>query len=296
MTTTPLDYFDKTEGTLEQLVLAVITQKLINQDYVPDLLRTDFTNNSVSYSVTSDSGDNGTNDTNLAISLTFPTVPYARQILVDKEGFDKRVMSINSLNVDTLSLPQKPDYPIKSFPAQLPEYLSEPVPENILERRLMALCLHIRNYRNWVQRWDALANQWQFAKYQTHWNVDPNIIYPVYETLPLIEIERLRDNLLAELNTGIKYVKVESFEVTATFPVSGSSSGDPRSAQELIKFLISGEASSDPANENQSPLSSQLLDDLTQAVNSSGSSGGFSLPSQDPQINTPTEKPTLPNC
>jgi hypothetical protein len=295
MTTTPLNYFDKVPGTIDQLVLAVITQKLINQDYVPELLRTDFTSNSVSYSVTSDSGDNGTNNASLAISITFPTLPYARQILVDREGFDKRVMSINSLNIDTLSLPQKPDYPIKSFPAQLPEYLSQSVPDNILERRLMALCLHIRNYRNWVQRWNNLASQWQFAKYQTHWNVDPNIIYSVYETLPLIEIERLRDGLLLELTTRIKYQKILPLDVIATFPTSQPIVGNPKSAQELIQFLIVAE-SSDPANENQSPLSSQLLDDLFEAAKSNDSNNGFSLPNSDPQLSTPTEKPTLPNC
>jgi hypothetical protein len=295
MTTTQLDYFDKTPGTLEQLVLGVVTQKLINRDYVPELLRTDFTSNSVSYSVTSDSGDNGTNNANLAISITVPTVPYARQILTDKEGFDKRVMSVNSLNIDTLSLPQKPDYPIKSFPAQLPEYLDQAVPENILERRLMALCLHIRNYRNWVQRWNALATQWRFVKYQAHWNVNPNIIYPVYETLPLIEIERLRDDLLLELSTRIKFKKIVPFDIVATFPISGSVVGDPSSAQELIEFLNNGEVS-DPANENQSPLSSQLLDDLYEAAQSNESNNGFSLPSSEPQFNIPDEKPTLPNC
>lgn len=299
MTTTPLNYFDKTKGTLEQLVLAVIVQKLINRDYVPELLRTDFTSNSVSYSVASDSGDNGTNNASLAISITFPTVPYARQILVDKEGFDKRVMSINSLNIDTLSLPQKPNYPLKSFPAQLPTYLNQSVPENILERRLIALCLHIRNYLNWVQRWNILAQQWRFAKYQTHWNVDPNITYPVYETLPLIEIERLRDDLLLELSTGIKYKKILPLDIVARFPTSQAIVGNPKSAQELILFLNDGELS-DPANENQSPMSSRLLEELTEAVNSSGSSvsGGIfgGSPKSEPQDNTPKEEPTLPNC
>jgi hypothetical protein len=293
MTTTPINYFDKVPGTLEQLVLAVITQKLINRDYVPGLLETDFTSNAITYSVTSNSGDNNSNTANLAISLTFPTVPYARQILVDKEGFDKRVMSINSLNIDTLSLPQKHAYPLKSFPAQLPAYLNQAVPQNILERRLMALCLHIRNYRNWVQRWNIIAVQWQFAKYQAHWNIDPNTFY---ETLPLVEIELLRDALILELSTGIKYVKIPVLSLEARLPSSSSPIvGSPNSAQQLIEFL-NPEIQADPANENQSPLSSQLLEDLFQAAKSNDSNNGFSLPSSDPQANTPTEKPTLPNC
>jgi hypothetical protein len=295
MTTTPLDYFDKVPGTLEQLVLGVITQKLINQDYLPDLLVTDFTTNAINWSVTADSGDSLSIGASLSLSLTFPTLPYERQILTDRDSFDKRIMSINALSADTLSLPQKPNYPIKSTPAKLPKYLSEAVPENILERRLMALCLHIRNYLNWIERWNTVAIQWRFAKYSAHWNTNPNITYPVYDTIPLAELERQRDDLLSELASAATFKQLPSFNITAILPAIAAS-GNPATAKELINFFGGAEMLTDPGNDSSPPLSTSLLKELEDAAQGNKSNNQFSSNSPDAPTQKQPEVPTLPNC
>jgi hypothetical protein len=280
VTTTPLDYFDKTPGTLEQLVLGVITQKLINRDYIHESLATDFTTNAISYAVTLDSGDNGAIDGNLSLSLTFPTIPFERQILVDKSSYDLRILSLNSLNIDTLSLPQKPDYPAKSVLAQLPEYLSLDVPDNILERRLLALCLHIRNYLNWIERWNNVANYWIM-------NTVSGVFYSTY---PLADIEADRDALLVELASGVTYKIIPPDRIY--YPPPSPPEGNPSTAQELIvDFASTG--ISDPASGNGSSLSSDLVDALLSASQSSGGFGGNQPDSPDSQ---PNEVPTLPNC
>ena len=280
MTTTPLNYFDKVPGTIEQLVLGVITQKLINQDFIPDLLKTDFTTNAIDWNVAIDSDEGLSINGNLSLSMTFPTLPYERQILTDRDTFDKRVMSINSLSVDTLSLAQKPNYPIKSTEPKLPDYLSEAVSENILERRLIALCLYIRNYLNWIDRWNICASQWILA---TYWN-------QVSTTLSLAEIEARRDDLLLELASGCKYVvsPVDSY----IYPTKPIALGNPSSAKALTEYFTEG--SGDPAGgSSASPLSSNLLDSLVEASNSNFSSSRFST---DTPTKAPEEEPTLPNC
>lgn len=284
MTTTPLDYFDKVPGTLEQLVLGTITQKLINRDYIPSSLATDFTTNAINYAVTLDSGDNLSIDGSLSLSLTFPIIPFERQILVDKESFDLRIMSLNSLNIDTLSLPQKPDYPVKSVLAQLPEYLSLDVPQNILERRLMALCLHIRNYLNWIDRWNNLANYWILDVYQQ----TPSISYP------LAEIEADRDALLLELQDGIVYRSIppNRFYIAPPEPPLN----DPGTAEEIIDFFSGDSGSSDPGNSGTgSSFSSSMLDAIREIIEPAG--GGFSLDIPDLSLSGGgTETPTLPDC
>lgn len=297
MTTTPLDYFDKTQGTLEQLVLGVITQKLINRDYIHESLATDFTTNAINYSIALDSGDNLTIDGALSISLTFPTLPYERKILTDRDSFDLRILTLNSLNVDTLSLPQKPSYPIKSVAPILPAYLSQPVVDNTLERRLMALCLYIRNYINWVDRWDNVASYWII----TVINNQP------FSSYPLIEIEADRDALLLELQTGITYKSIP--RERTYYPAQPASSSNPATAQEQVDFfgtetaqgfniMLGENGVSDPASSNLSPMSSSLRDELQASGNSSeninGGTFGGNQP-DSPQQKEP-EKPTLPNC
>lgn len=281
MTSYGENFFDKTTGIIEQLVLAVIFQHKANQNYIPRALETDFTQNAVTWDVSIDSG-NSANLGTLNISVTLPTVPYDATILQDRTDISQRIASINPTAIDGLPVTTATDYEIKSFPVlNLPAYLedfSSPTYQitNLLERRIMALSIQAIAVQSWVNRWNATAGEWIFRTY-----------YPTAVGVPsLVAIEAKRDALLDELTNGIPLTAI------ATAPVfslsSLVSSGDPSNAQELENFL----GGDDPGNES-TYVSGSLLD----LLNSSNSgANAFGEPADSPASNLKSEEPTLSDC
>jgi hypothetical protein len=277
MTTYPLSYFDKTPGTLEQLVLATITQSLANQDYVLAIIR-DFTTGSIEWNVTVDAVGSDNPTANLNMSLTFPTMPFDRQSLTDASSFDRRIASVNSLDIDTLSLPQKSSYPLNSYPVELPNYLSIVDAQNTLERRLMALIIHTRNVQNWIERWNRCASHWMLITYLSATN--PR------RTLGDVELER--DNLLLELTDGFSYqpLPVDIFADGYLTP----SQINPGNARAEIDTLNNGSID-DPAL-SQLPVSQTLLVELKQQLENNFANNA----AEYAPINIPSESPSLPDC
>jgi hypothetical protein len=286
-------YFDATPGMLEQLVLAVVTQKLSNASYLPSNLETDFTTDSVDWNVTLDANGSGENQATLNLSITFITSPYARQILSNREGFEQRVVSYNSNSIDGLALNRESSYPINSYPVQyLPAYLLDnDHDQNTLERRMMWLCLQIQAVQNWISRWNNLARLWQLRNYST------SVVLPPDMTIDQLNIKR--DLLLSQLSAMVptEFTTEYSYDVTPLAESALSESTYYESpGYEYPGYEYPGyESPGDPANNDPSSyLPSSLLDSLQ----SQSSEYGSSSPDSDrPSRKEPEEnQPTLPDC
>jgi hypothetical protein len=284
MTKYTLSWLDKVPGITEQLLLTTIAQELANQDYVHPAILTDFTANSVKWNMVLDSGGSA------SIPLTYQFVldTFARQSLLDSTStLDRRISSVNSLHIDEVSLTTKSAYPQQSFPVRnLPTYLSTDNVENTLERRIVYLLLQIMAIQGWIGRWNSCVNNW-LARVHIDF-----LIQATNPNLPtLVEIELARDNLIAELNTGIKLSSpIFSFGIALEIGISYGAE-DITGAQSELAYLNGGTL--DPANEVtklSSGLLSQLKEQLQEYENQFGG-----IPSESP-VNVKSESPTLPDC
>jgi hypothetical protein len=283
MTSYPPTYFSKTTGTLEQLVLATVTQSLVNKDYVLNIIR-DFTRGSINWNVVLSATESDTPQAYLNLDLTFPLIPFDRQMLTDSPSFDRRVASMNALSIDQTSLPQEPTYTEKSYPAQLAAYLSVDDDQNTLERRLMALVLHARNVQNWIARWNHWAGEWFIAQYYP-----ANNVFRPYNFPTLVEIEVIRDAMIDELTDGIIYqpVPIPLAEAVNYRPIAVN----PGNVRAEMEVLNNDPGGSDPAAISSTLPAQELLKSLTDQYS------GFAGNTSDPTIPaTPEESPTLPDC
>lgn len=274
MTTYPINYFDGTEGILEQLLLAVIAQKLANKEYKQGLLDTGFVENSIDYNVTLDSVENGEMVATLNLSLTFPTMPYERQILADSDDFSRRIMSVNTAHISNSFLPRKATYPQRSLTPILPAYLNTASNENSLERRIFSLAYSMRNVLNWIARWNSCAQGLHIARFFTTGTIQQNFnayYAPIKSALDL------------ELVNGFTFAPIPVNPlIIPPAPVQIGVSGEPGTFSELAaEFGVSDPYSN---SDNASKLSEGLLAQLT------------SSPQQDPTTPDPVEQTSLPDC
>lgn len=292
------NFFDPTPGLLEQLVYAVIAQNLANKDYVPDVLATDFTTESVKWNVTLDAVDNKAEAT-LNLSMAFVTLPYARQILADREGFERRVRSFNSTSIDTIGLNHQSDYPANSFRFQNPPpYLQDFSDDaNMLERRIVWMCLQIQAVESWIVRWNNCARLWLIRKY-----LDNETLGELYSSKSesLTELAVRRDALLEELNHPLiarfaKFTDILESETTAnSFSEASSDQFETAEAsQNYYNNNVVEAQNSDPGSpSNSGYISSGILESL-EAQGDEPEYGGDRPDSPD---NKEPESPTLPNC
>jgi hypothetical protein len=279
MTKYTLSWLDRTPGIVEQLFLATIAQEMANQDYIHPAILTNFTAESVQWNLAINS-DSDANQIDLTYQFVLDT--FARQAVLDSPTLDRRVSSVNSLHIDEISLVTKSAYPRQSFPVRnLPVYLSTDNAENTLERRIVYLLLQIAAIQNWIYRWNECVVNWLSRTYS---ELSFNPLLP-----SLAEIELTRDNLIIELNTGIKLVSLPySYGFTqATNPDVGAE--DITGAQSELSYL----GASDPANEVAN-LSNGLMSQLKDQLSEYASQFGADNP-EAPLFSKP-ESPTLPDC
>ena len=291
MTTYPQSFFTPTTGILEQLTLAAIAQSIANRSFLPGNVQTDFVKNSVNIAINGDA-NHLSSEGALSIDLQFITFSFDRQCLISKGGLDRRIASYNSTAIDEIAITRERTYPQQSFPViNLPEYLtSDTDPNNILERRILVLCLQALAVQRWIDRWNECAKDWFNRKYL------PKISNDILKVPSLIKIEAIRDALLLELTTGIDYdiadVKVFSDSQLGIAPAT-----EPGTAQEETTYLSGG--SGDPLiiAENSGGggyMSSGLVKQLEEALAENALFGNGNI--YYGGSSSPTEKPTLPNC
>jgi hypothetical protein len=281
MTKYTLSWLDKVPGIVEQLFLATLAQEIANQDYIHPAILTNFTADSVQWNLAVNYGS----DIN-QIDLTYQFVldTFARQAVLDSPTLDRRVSSVNSLHIDEISLVTKSAYPQQSFPVRnLPIYLSTDNVENTLERRIVWLLLQIAAIENWINRWNNCTINWLSRVYD-------NLSFKPF--LPsLAEIELTRDNLIIELNTGIKLAELfgnYGFTVVGEGTIGTE---DIDGAQSELAYLSNG--ASDPANEVanlSSGLLSQLKEQLAEYANE------FGAENPEATLFSKSESATLPDC
>jgi hypothetical protein len=280
-------YFDPTPGLIEQLVYAVIAQRLANQNYVADVIATDFTTDSVDWNVTLDTSDNQASAT-LNLSMAFITLPYARQILADREGLDKRIMSYNSTSIDTIGLNHQSNYPINSYPFQKsPPYLLDFTDDaNTLERRIVWICLQIQAVQSWIVRWNNCARLWMLRTY-----LDSVLTW--HKPVPtLVELEARRDALLEELNHSLiaRFANSLDSELQANGLVETVDNGFENAQSAQNYYSDNGD---DPNGGSDAGYTSQgVLSDLQSQAGDS--EYGDNQP--DNGSSKESESPTLPDC
>jgi hypothetical protein len=280
MTQYTLSWLDKVPGIVEQLFITTLAQEMANQDYIHPAILTNFTADSVQWNLAVNS--DGTNQIDLTYQFVLDT--FARQAVIDSPTLDRRVSSVNSLHIDEISLVTKSAYPQQSFPVRnLPTYLSTDNVENTLERRIVWLLIQIAAIENWINRWNNCAINWLSRKYD---NLSVKPLLP-----SLVEIELTRDNLIIELNTGIKLAELfgnYGFTVVGEGTIGTE---DIDGAQSELAYLSNG--ASDPANEVanlSSGLLSQLKEQLTEYANQFGDEN------PEATLFPKSESPTLPDC
>jgi hypothetical protein len=289
MTTYPSTYFGGVTGLLEQLTLAVVSQKLINRSYLPDNLQTDFVSKSVDYRVIVDNSESY-GEAYLQIDVTLPTIPYDARVLATADtDITTRALSLNAQSVASLGLSRENSYLGRSFPAKCPAYLEDftsanHLITNTLERRIYSLCIQILAYKRWELAYNHIVEIMVIRD-----RIDAmGLLAPATLNLPSAAgLEDMRQELLTELANpnalplrGIPEPFVLKYVVGAA---GGGTSGG--SAQELGGFF----GGDDPASSDR--LSSSLLN----LLESTGAASPFGTPSDggSPKQN---ESPILKDC
>jgi hypothetical protein len=289
MTAYPSTYFDGVTGLLEQLTLAVVSQKLINRGYLPDNLQTDFVSKSVDYKVVSDSTESYS-EAYLQIDVTLPSIPYdARVLATAGTDITTRAISLNTQSVASLGLSRESNYLQKSFTAKCPAYLQDFTSANYLitntlERRIYSLCIQILAYKRWELAYNRIVDMMVIRD-----RIDAmGLLGPTVLNLPSAGgLEDMRQALITELAspTALRLRGIQEPFVlkTAVGAVVGGASGG--SAQELGNFF----GGDDPASSDR--LSSSLLN----LLESTGAASPFGTPSDggSPKQN---ESPILKDC
>jgi hypothetical protein len=279
MTKYTLSWLDKAPGIVEQLLLATVAQEMANRDYVPLAILTNFVSNSIQWDFTLD-----TDASAITLNYQFVLDTFARQSMLDSPTIDRRISSINPLHIDEISLVTKSAYPQNSFPVRnLPLYLSTDNVENTLERRICWTLIQIAAIENWINRWNTCVINWLSRTY------DQLSFKPQLPSLA--EIEATRDNLIIELNTGIKLS--ELFGSYGFTPIGESpiNADDVSGAQAELSYLSNG--ASDPANEVAN-LSNGLLSQLKEQLQEYNNQFGAENP--EATLFSKSESPTLPDC
>jgi hypothetical protein len=288
MTVYSENLFTGATGVLEHLILAVIAQKLANRGYLPSSLETDFTAQSINWQIISDSAQSR-EDSNamLEINVTLPIIPYDSISLSNTDpDISRRLLSINSTNIDTLSISKEDTYDQKSLSARYPEYLNDFTSDNYLitntlERRIFNLCLQILSYERWEEKYNAIIDKLYF-----HYLVSLGG-YDLPENIEGEgELEAQRQDLIAMLQ-GVDPLPLElPIIFNPIFPPGASTDGGSGSASGLGDFF----GGSDPANAPK--LSESLLD----LLNSANTADLFGSASDGSPSNNRPEVPTLADC
>jgi hypothetical protein len=281
-------YFDGFAGIVEQLFYAVVTLKSLNQEYTLPALTTDYATNSADWSLTIDYGQSAI----IGITMTFPTLPFQYQMLLERSGLDRRIAAVNPLNVDELSISHSATFTQSSFPVKLPAYLNDDDDNNnILERRIVALCLQVVAIENWIERWNICAAKWVIRNYYVA-NYSNGYAFVTAPPLPsrlpdLATIEAERDELLAELSTGCQIKALSDYIIQPSdFPAFNKN--EAGTADELLEYYANGNYDTGGGGGVAGGLLGQL-------DASEGGGNPFGDATQDKADNR-TEDPTLSAC
>jgi hypothetical protein len=289
MTTYPSTYFDGVTGLLEQLTLAVVSQKLINRSYLPDNLQTDFVSKSVDYRVVVDNSESY-GEAYLQIDVTLPTIPYDARVLATADtDITTRALSLNAQSVASLGLSRENSYLGRSFPAKCPAYLEDftsanHLITNTLERRIYSLCIQILAYKRWELAYNRIAEMMVVRD-----RIDAlGLLAPTPLNLPSAAgLEDMRQALIGELATtdALTLRGIQEPFILRTANIGAGTGGGGGSAQELGNFF----GGDDPASSDR--LSSSLLN----LLESTGAASPFGAPSDggSPKQN---ESPILKDC
>lgn len=281
MTKYTLSWLDRVPGIVEQLFLSTVGQEIANRDYIHPSILTNFVADSVQWNL----AVNSDGDSQIEVSYQFQLDVFARQSMLDSPTLDRRISSVNSLHIDEISLVTKSAYPQQSFPVRnLPTYLSTDNVENTLERRIVWLLLQIAAIENWINRWNNCTVNWLSRVYD---NLSVKPLLP-----SLAEIELVRDNLIIELNTGIKLAELfGNYGFTAVGEGTTIGTEDITGAQSESDYLSNGAI--DPANEVAN-LSDGLLSQLREQLQEYSNQFGDENP--EATLFSKPESPTLPDC
>jgi hypothetical protein len=281
MTKYTLSWLDRVPGIVEQLFLSTVAQEMANRDYIHPAILTNFVADSVQWNL----AVNSDGENRIELSYQFQLDVFSRQSMLDSPTLDRRISSVNSLHIDEISLVTKSAYPQQSFPVRnLPTYLSTDNVENTLERRIVWLLLQIAAIENWINRWNNCTVNWLSRVYD---NLSVKPLLP-----SLAEIELVRDNLIIELNTGIKLAELfgnYGFTVVGEGTTIGTE--DITGAQSESDYLSNGAI--DPANEAAN-LSDGLLSQLREQLQEYANQFGDESP--EATLFSQSESPTLPDC
>jgi hypothetical protein len=293
MTYYPQDYFDGVTGLLEQLALAVVTQREANQNYQPDGFTTDFVTRSVNWWAVVDNEGIRPSETastaTLEIEIQIPRFPLEAFVLTDSPAdFTSDLYSVNLADVTNTSVNKKVAYPINSFPAKVPAFLSDWTSpnhklKNTLERRIANLCLQIYAYKLWETRYNYVKLLFKIdLQYQA-----ANAIAGRPLNLPdTAAIQVMMDALILELQSTDHLPLIEKDPIIFVYPAQLVSTPS-NSAVELGGAY----GSSDPASEGK------LSSSIKSLLDSAGSSpSNFGTSSREPSIPQQKEQPTLSPC
>jgi hypothetical protein len=152
-------FFDSTSGYLDSVVLGVIAQQLLINEFKANYNSgglADAYIGAVDWSakVSTDSSNSA-----LSIDITFPAV--APTPLKNFTDFAERVSSLNPLSTENISIARLDSYALKCYPipSVKPTYLSTNSDgtdniNNTLERRLIWMCWKLKALTNWVEEWN----------------------------------------------------------------------------------------------------------------------------------------------